>query len=161
MITISVVTANLVADLLYSRLDPRSTARGGSTESWSRRRLTSPIRSPRSPLHWNGESPQRRGASRPPSRRLGSDPLRFLRRNKIGAAAFVVFGFFVFLAIFGPLLTSAETVTDLTSSTASPHATTSSAPITPATTSSLRSSAAPVACWSLARWRRRCRPFSR
>jgi peptide/nickel transport system permease protein len=40
--------------------------------------------------------------------------LRFLRHDKIGAAAFVVFGFFVFLAIFGPLLTSTEKVTDLT-----------------------------------------------
>src|SRR5688500_3460098 len=40
--------------------------------------------------------------------------LRFLRRDKVGAAAFVVFGFFVFLAIFGPMLTSAAKVTDLT-----------------------------------------------
>jgi peptide/nickel transport system permease protein len=40
--------------------------------------------------------------------------LRFLRRDKIGAAAFVVFGVFVFLAIFGPVITSSEKVTDLT-----------------------------------------------
>jgi peptide/nickel transport system permease protein len=40
--------------------------------------------------------------------------VRFLRRDKIGAAAFVVFGFFVFLAIFGPMLTSSSKVTDLT-----------------------------------------------
>jgi peptide/nickel transport system permease protein len=40
--------------------------------------------------------------------------LRFLRRDKVGAAAFVVFGFFVFLAIFGPMLTSSAKVTDLT-----------------------------------------------
>src|SRR6266508_3673889 len=40
--------------------------------------------------------------------------LRFLRRDKVGAAAFVVFGVFVFLAVFGPLLTSAAKVTDLT-----------------------------------------------
>ena len=39
---------------------------------------------------------------------------RFLRRDKIGAAAFAVFGFFIFLALFGPLLTSTEKVTDLT-----------------------------------------------
>jgi peptide/nickel transport system permease protein len=39
--------------------------------------------------------------------------VRFLRRDKVGAAAFVVFGFFVFLAIFGPLLTSDAKVTDL------------------------------------------------
>jgi peptide/nickel transport system permease protein len=39
---------------------------------------------------------------------------RFLRRDKIGAAAFVVCGFFVFLAIFGPMLTSSSKVTDLT-----------------------------------------------
>jgi len=39
--------------------------------------------------------------------------VRFLRQDKIGAAAFVVFGIFVFLAIFGPILTSTETVTDL------------------------------------------------
>jgi peptide/nickel transport system permease protein len=40
--------------------------------------------------------------------------LRFLRRDKVGAAAFVVFGFFVFLAIFGPMITSGARVTDLT-----------------------------------------------
>lgn len=40
--------------------------------------------------------------------------LRFLRRDKIGAAAFVVCGFFIFLAIFGPMLTSDAKVTDLT-----------------------------------------------
>lgn len=40
--------------------------------------------------------------------------LRFLRRDKIGAASFVVFGFFVFLAIFGPYITSDAKVTDLT-----------------------------------------------
>jgi peptide/nickel transport system permease protein len=40
--------------------------------------------------------------------------LRFLRRDKIGAAAFVVFGFFIFLAVFGPMITSGEKVTDLT-----------------------------------------------
>ncbi|MFL5759403.1 MAG: ABC transporter permease [Thermomicrobiales bacterium] len=39
---------------------------------------------------------------------------RFLRRDKVGAAAFVVFGFFLFLAIFGPMLTSSARVTDLT-----------------------------------------------
>ncbi|MGH2617120.1 MAG: hypothetical protein ACRDJC_17950, partial [Thermomicrobiales bacterium] len=39
---------------------------------------------------------------------------RFLRRDKIGAAAFAVFGFFVFLAVFGPFLTSTDQVTDLT-----------------------------------------------
>src|SRR4051794_25115634 len=39
--------------------------------------------------------------------------LRFLRRDKVGAAAFLVFGFFLFLAIFGPMLTSAAKVTDL------------------------------------------------
>ena len=44
----------------------------------------------------------------------GQALLRFVRRNKIGAAAFLVFGFFVFLAIFGPLVTSTEKVTDLT-----------------------------------------------
>src|SRR4051812_32197633 len=38
---------------------------------------------------------------------------RFLRRDKVGAAAFVVFGFFTFLAIFGPSLTSSAKVTDL------------------------------------------------
>ena len=40
--------------------------------------------------------------------------LRFLRRDKIGAAAFAVLAFFVFLAIFGPFLTSDDQVTDLT-----------------------------------------------
>lgn len=40
--------------------------------------------------------------------------LRFLRRDKIGGAAFVVFAVFVLLAIFGPLVTSSESVTDLT-----------------------------------------------
>jgi peptide/nickel transport system permease protein len=40
--------------------------------------------------------------------------LRFLRRDKIGAAAFIVCGFFIFLAIFGPMLTSDAKVTDLT-----------------------------------------------
>jgi peptide/nickel transport system permease protein len=40
--------------------------------------------------------------------------VRQLRRDKIGAAAFVVFGFFVFLAVFGPMITSASKVTDLT-----------------------------------------------
>jgi peptide/nickel transport system permease protein len=40
--------------------------------------------------------------------------LRFLRRDKVGAAAFVVFGFFVFLAIFGPMITSSSKHTDLT-----------------------------------------------
>ena len=40
--------------------------------------------------------------------------LRFLRRDKIGAVSFAVFAFFVFLAIFGPMLTSAQKVTDLT-----------------------------------------------
>src|SRR5687767_11308557 len=39
--------------------------------------------------------------------------LRFLRRDKIGAGAFVVFAFFVILAVFGPLFTPAEQVTDL------------------------------------------------
>jgi peptide/nickel transport system permease protein len=39
--------------------------------------------------------------------------LRFLRRDKVGAAAFVVFGFFLFLAIFGPMLTSSAKVTNL------------------------------------------------
>src|SRR6266508_6396668 len=39
--------------------------------------------------------------------------LRFLRRDKVGAAAFVVFGFFVFMAIFGPMLTSSAKVTNL------------------------------------------------
>jgi peptide/nickel transport system permease protein len=38
---------------------------------------------------------------------------RFLRRDKIGAAAFLVFGFFLFLAIFGPMLTSSSKITDL------------------------------------------------
>ena len=38
---------------------------------------------------------------------------RFLQRDKIGAAAFAVFGFFVLLAIFGPLLTAPETTTNL------------------------------------------------
>src|SRR5688500_17830333 len=46
--------------------------------------------------------------------------LRFLRRDKIGAAAFVVVGFFVFLAIFGPMLTSAAKITDLTQIYSSP-----------------------------------------
>src|SRR5687768_584581 len=40
--------------------------------------------------------------------------LRYLRRDKVGAAAFIVFGFFVFLAIFGPMITTAQTRTDLT-----------------------------------------------
>ncbi len=39
--------------------------------------------------------------------------VRFVRRDKVGAAAFVVFGFFLFLAIFGPMLTSSAKVTDL------------------------------------------------
>jgi peptide/nickel transport system permease protein len=39
--------------------------------------------------------------------------LRYLRRDKVGAAAFIVFGFFVFLAIFGPMLTSSSKRTDL------------------------------------------------
>jgi ABC-type dipeptide/oligopeptide/nickel transport system permease subunit len=39
---------------------------------------------------------------------------RFLKRDKIGAAAFAVFAVFVFLAVFGPLLTPDEKVTDLT-----------------------------------------------
>lgn len=39
--------------------------------------------------------------------------LRFIRRDKIGAVAFLVFGFFVFLAIFGPMITSSSKVTDL------------------------------------------------
>jgi peptide/nickel transport system permease protein len=39
--------------------------------------------------------------------------LRFLRRDKIGGAAFVVFAVFVLLAILGPLVTSSESVTDL------------------------------------------------
>jgi peptide/nickel transport system permease protein len=38
---------------------------------------------------------------------------RFLQRDKIGAAAFVVFAFFIFLALFGPLLTSTEQLTNL------------------------------------------------
>src|SRR5690242_12441882 len=38
---------------------------------------------------------------------------RFLMRDKIGAAAFAVFTFFVLLAIFGPLLTAPETTTNL------------------------------------------------
>lgn len=46
--------------------------------------------------------------------------LRFLRRDKIGAAAFVVFGFFVFLAIFGPLITPSDQVTDLSNLYAQP-----------------------------------------
>jgi peptide/nickel transport system permease protein len=40
--------------------------------------------------------------------------LRFLRRDKLGAAAFVVFGFFLFLALLGPSITSSAKVTDLT-----------------------------------------------
>jgi peptide/nickel transport system permease protein len=39
--------------------------------------------------------------------------VRFLRHDKVGAAAFVVLGFFIFLAIFGPMLTSSAKVTDL------------------------------------------------
>ncbi len=39
--------------------------------------------------------------------------LRFLRRDKIGAASFAVFAFFVILAVFGPLFTPDEKVTDL------------------------------------------------
>src|SRR5262245_59672522 len=39
--------------------------------------------------------------------------LRYLRRDKVGAASFVVFGFFVFLAVFGPMLTSSSKHTDL------------------------------------------------
>jgi peptide/nickel transport system permease protein len=40
--------------------------------------------------------------------------LSYLRRDKVGAAAFVVLAFFVFLAIFGPMLTSSSKHTDLT-----------------------------------------------
>lgn len=39
--------------------------------------------------------------------------LRYLRRDKVGAAAFVVFGLFVFMAIFGPMITSSSKRTDL------------------------------------------------
>src|SRR5262245_51906193 len=39
--------------------------------------------------------------------------LRFLRRDKVGAAAFLVFGFFLFLAIFGPMITPSAKVTNL------------------------------------------------
>jgi peptide/nickel transport system permease protein len=50
-----------------------------------------------------------------PSQQVGRGQifLRFVRRDKVGAAAFVVLGFFVFLAIFGPMLTSSAKVTDL------------------------------------------------
>ena len=100
MITISVVAANLVADLLYSRLDPRSAVGEERLDHGSRRRPTSPT----SPAPPDG------GSQAPGHHRVGWGQifLRFLRRDKIGAAAFVVFGFFVFLAIFGPILTSAE-----------------------------------------------------
>jgi peptide/nickel transport system permease protein len=39
--------------------------------------------------------------------------LHFLRRDKIGAAAFVVFAFFVLLAIFGPMVTPSGQLTDM------------------------------------------------
>jgi peptide/nickel transport system permease protein len=39
--------------------------------------------------------------------------LRYLRRDKIGAAAFAVFAVFVLLALFGPLFTAPETTTNL------------------------------------------------
>ncbi|MGH2531725.1 MAG: ABC transporter permease [Thermomicrobiales bacterium] len=40
--------------------------------------------------------------------------LRFLRRDKVGAAGFAIFGFFVLLAVFGPIFTSGVKVTDVT-----------------------------------------------
>ena len=72
--------------------------------------------------------------------------LRFLRRDKIGAAAFVVFAFFVFLAIVRAVAhLHRERSPTSVSSTASPPASISWAPTTPGTTSSPRSSAAPAA----------------
>ena len=70
MITISVVVANLVADLLYSRLDPRIRRQGGATEWRSKRRLSSLTDSPRAALHRRGESPDHSSAGRPAPRRL-------------------------------------------------------------------------------------------
>jgi peptide/nickel transport system permease protein len=39
--------------------------------------------------------------------------LRFLRRDKVGAVGFAIFGFFVLLAIFGPILAPEVSVTDV------------------------------------------------
>lgn len=51
----------------------------------------------------------------PTPRRIGWWQIfwRFMRRDKIGAAAFVVFAFFIFLAVFGPYITSTEKLTNL------------------------------------------------
>src|SRR6476660_3378557 len=38
---------------------------------------------------------------------------RFMGHDKIGAAAFVVFAFFIFLALFGPYITSTGELTNL------------------------------------------------
>lgn len=46
--------------------------------------------------------------------------LRFFRRDKIGAIGFAIFGFYVLLAIFGPILTSGDAVTDVTQIYSSP-----------------------------------------
>ena len=53
----------------------------------------------------------------PPIERTTGRPrsiFRFLLRDKVGAAGFVVFGFFVLLAIFGPLLTAGDRQADVT-----------------------------------------------
>lgn len=46
--------------------------------------------------------------------------LRFLHRDKVGATGFAIFGFFVLLAIFGPIVTSDAARTDLSIRYATP-----------------------------------------
>lgn len=52
-------------------------------------------------------------AARPTASR-GMAALRLLLHNKVGAAGFAIFLFFVLLAIFGPLIVSGDTTTNLT-----------------------------------------------
>jgi peptide/nickel transport system permease protein len=49
-----------------------------------------------------------------PTASRGAAALRLLLHNKVGAAGFVIFLFFVLLAIFGPLVVSGDTTTNLT-----------------------------------------------
>lgn len=52
-------------------------------------------------------------AERPIISSRGRDALRLLVQNKTGAVGFIIFSVFVLLAIFGPIVTSGETVTNL------------------------------------------------
>src|SRR5688572_19171554 len=70
--------------------------------------------------------------------------LRFLIADKIGLAGYIIFGFFVLLAVFGPILMPSDKV-DVTAIYAPPSWDHPSGPTPPATMSSSRSCVAPAA----------------